>query len=160
MDVLGALRDAASEVFAGEPVAFAYLFGSHARGDARPDSDVDVAVHLTDDAEAQDYLRLALRYGAELAHRAEVGPIDGVVVLNEAPLRLVGRVLAEGRVIHSADDVARVRFEVRMRARALDFEPRAAALDRALLRHMASGGTLMVDPVRLRPGRAPRRRGR
>lgn len=30
-------------------VEFAYLFGSHAQGRARPDSDIDVAVKVTGD---------------------------------------------------------------------------------------------------------------
>jgi predicted nucleotidyltransferase len=47
MDVLGALRAAAGEVFAGGPVAFAYLFGSQARGDARAD-EVDDLQRLDD----------------------------------------------------------------------------------------------------------------
>lgn len=32
-----------------ERIAFVYLFGSVARGDARDDSDVDLAVHLSED---------------------------------------------------------------------------------------------------------------
>lgn len=139
MDVFEALCDAAGDVFADRPVTFAYLFGSHARGAARPDSDVDVAVHVDETVKPEDLLGLSLELAGELAYRAQVGPVDGVVVLNDAPLRLVGRVLADRRVIYSRDDVARVRFEVQMRARALDFEPRAAALDRRLLRRMAAG---------------------
>ena len=139
MDVFEALRDVAGDVFVDRPVTFAYLFGSHARGEARSDSDIDIAVHLDRSAKPEDFLSLGLRLAGELAYRARVGPIDGVVVLNDAPLRLVGRVLADRLVIYSRDDVARVRFEVQMRARALDFEPRAAALDRQLLRRMAAG---------------------
>lgn len=45
-DVLTQLRAAAPDAFAGQPVAFAYLFGSHAAGTATARSDVDVAVHL------------------------------------------------------------------------------------------------------------------
>jgi hypothetical protein len=55
-------------------------------------------------------------------------------------LRLVGRVLRDARVIYSRDDVARVRFEVEMRARAFDFELHAAELDRLLVAHMAERG--------------------
>lgn len=60
-------------------------------------------------------------------------------MLNEAPLRLVGRVLADRRVIFSADEGVRVHYEVQMRARALHFEPRAAALDRQLLARIGGG---------------------
>lgn len=138
-DVFVALHDAADSVLGEQPVVFAYLFGSHARGDPRADSDVDVAVHLDDTVDPEDYLQLALDLAGHLAHRAGVGPIDGVVVLNDAPLRLVGRVLADRRVLYSRNEVARVRYEVRMRALALDFEPRASELDRRLLGRMAAG---------------------
>lgn len=139
VDVCEVLRGAAGPIMAGRPVVFAYLFGSHARGDARRDSDVDVAAYLSDDVDPRDYLRLGLDIAGHLAVRSGVGPIDGVVVLNEAPLRLIGRILADRCVIYSRDDAARVRYEVRMRAQALDFEPRARALDRQLLARMAAG---------------------
>ena len=42
-------------------------------------------------------------------------------------------------MIYSRDDVARVRFEVQMRARAFDFELHAAERDRLLLARMAEG---------------------
>lgn len=138
-EVFSALRAVADEVFAGQPVTFAYLFGSHARGEGRPHSDVDVAVHLDDTVAPSEYLDLGLRLAGELAYRSGVGPIHGVVVLNEAPIRLVGRVLSDRRVLYSTDERVRVRYEVQMRARALDFEPRAAALDRQLLARMAGG---------------------
>lgn len=133
------LRTAAEPLMSGYPVEFAYLFGSHARGDARTGSDVDVAAYLSDDVPPDVYLRISLELAGELAHRSGVGPIDGVVVLNDAPLRLVGRILADRAVIYSRDEPARVRYEVHMRASALDFEPRARALDRALLARMAAG---------------------
>jgi uncharacterized protein len=106
-EVLDRLRDAAPDAFAGEPVAFAYLFGSHATGTATTRSDVDVAVHLEPDAEV-DPLDLRLRLASALEAAAGVGPVE-VVVLDDAPLALAGRVVEQGRPFHSADDVLRVR---------------------------------------------------
>jgi uncharacterized protein len=140
MDVVQRLRTAAADVLASRPVEFAYLFGSHARGQARGDSDVDVAVHLSTDVDARDYLRVSLDIAGQLEYRSGVGPINGVVVLNDAPLRLVGRVLRDAVVVYSRDEVARVRFEVEMRSRAFDFELHAAELDRLLLQRMAEHG--------------------
>lgn len=139
-DVVEALRRAAELVFADQPVDFAYLFGSHARGDAQPDSDIDVAVHLDGTVDPSRYLTLSIDLAGQLAHRSGLGPIEGAVVLNDAPLRLVGRILADRRVIYRRDEPARVRYEVWMRARAMDFEPRARELDRQLLARMAAGG--------------------
>ena len=47
-DVLTRLRSAAPSVFADLPVEVAYLFGSHARGEASQLSDVDVALLAPD----------------------------------------------------------------------------------------------------------------
>ena len=47
-DVLMRLRAAAPGVPADEPVRVAYLFGSHARGEASAISDVDVALLAPD----------------------------------------------------------------------------------------------------------------
>lgn len=108
-DVLERLRRAAPDAFAGEPVAFAYLFGSHAGGTATPRSDVDVAVHLVPGT-ADDTLRLRLRLAAAIEEQADVGPVE-VVILDEAPIAIAGRVREQGRLIHSTDDALRVRYE-------------------------------------------------
>lgn len=108
-DVRAALTEAAPACLDGEPVAFAYLFGSHAAGRATARSDVDVAVHLVPDAEV-DTLDLRLRLAGALERAAGIGPVE-VVVLDEAPLPLAGRVREHGQLIYSRDDVQRVRYE-------------------------------------------------
>jgi predicted nucleotidyltransferase len=140
MSLVPRLRDAAAEVFAGQGVQFAYLFGSQARGEARSDSDVDIAVYFGDDVPPEDYLTRSLALAGTLAQRVRVGPIDGLVILNEAPLRLVGRVLRDRVILYGQDDPERVDYEVRMSKLAMDFEIHAAPLDRALLAHMAAEG--------------------
>jgi len=139
MDVIGRLRAAAAEVFAEEGVQFAYLFGSHARGQAGPTSDVDVAVHFSPDIAPLEYLERSLRLAGRLAYVSGLGPINGLVVLNEAPLRLTGRVLRDRVVLHGQHEPARVEFEMWMGKLAMDFEIHAAPLDRALLAAMAEG---------------------
>jgi uncharacterized protein len=47
------LRQMAAEIRAEIPEAEVRLFGSHARGDARPDSDIDLLITVTDDWLAQ-----------------------------------------------------------------------------------------------------------
>ncbi len=140
MSLIPRLRSAAAEVFAGRGVQFAYLFGSHARGQAREGSDVDVAVHFGDDVPSSEYLERATMLSGRLAYRSGAGPIDGLVVLNEAPLRLVGRILRDRVVLFGHDDPGRVAYEMRMGKLAMDFEIHAAPLDRALLAAMASEG--------------------
>ncbi len=140
MSLLPRLRSSAAEVFAGQGVQFAYLFGSHARGQEREGSDVDVAVYFGDDVPSTEYLERAMMLSGRLAYRAGAGPIDGLVVLNEAPLRLVGRILRDRVVLYDQDEPGRVAYEMRMGKLAMDFEIRAAPLDRALLAAMAAEG--------------------
>lgn len=132
------LADAASAVLGEEPVVVAYLFGSRAREDHRPGSDVDIAVLLRPDVAAGLYLELSLRYARELD--ATLGlPVSPVVVLNDSPLRLQGRVLRDARILFVGDDDARVAYEARTRQVAMDFEIKAVQLDRLLLAAHARG---------------------
>lgn len=136
MTVLDSLRDAAPAAFAGEPVAFAYLFGSHATGRARPDSDIDVAVVLSDSG--ADPLEASLRLPSKLERASGLTRIE-VVVLDGAPLPVKGRAVTEGRLIFSADEPARVRFEGATQREFFDFEIHAAAMRRDYLRNVAEG---------------------
>lgn len=74
-----------------------YVFGSHARGDARPDSDLDLAVLLPPDQAEFDKLEVASRVSAA-AHR-DVDLID----LRRASDVLRREVLAEGDLVYQAD---------------------------------------------------------
>ena len=138
MDVVERLRDGAAGVFEGTPVAFAYLFGSHATGRPHPRSDVDVAVWV-DEVPAERFLDLSLRLAVALERACGVGPIEALVVLNEAPITLAGRILAERQVIYSRDEPARVRFESRTFRMFCDFERHADPLRRLRLAAIAQG---------------------
>ena len=86
-----------------DEVACAYVFGSAARGEARPESDLDVAVLYR--ADPPHTLEGG---GVRLAGKLErhTGrPVD-VVVLNRAPVDLVHRVLREGVLVYEADPSA------------------------------------------------------
>ena len=113
-DLRAQLRDAPPEIVC------AYLFGSVARGEAGPTSDVDVAV----------------LYEKTPAPELDAGPLDlegrlesalhrpaQLVVLNRAPADLVHRVLRDGQVLLDRDRAARIRFEVAKRNEYFDLEP-------------------------------------
>lgn len=135
-DVQAALIDAAT-CFADEPVAFAYLFGSHAVGTATDRSDVDVAVHLAPGTRV-DTLDLRLRVAARLERLAGVGPVE-VIVLDEAPLTLAGRVREHGRLIYCRDHVQRVRYESRIGRMYHDFQIHEERSARERLVRLATG---------------------
>lgn len=137
-DVLSRLRGAAPRAFASQPVRFAYLFGSHATGTARPDSDVDVAVSLDPGVEPDRRLDLALVISRELATASGLGKID-VIVLDDAPLPLKGRIASEGVMVYGIDEPARIEFESRTFREYGDFEIAFRGLHRELLEHIAAG---------------------
>ncbi len=92
-----------------EEVIFAYLFGSHARGEAGKLSDIDIAVYLDpslpQDAMWDTFLDIASR----LSFRDV--KVD-VVLLNTASYRLAFEVL-KGRLLFSRDEGMRKEFTYR-----------------------------------------------
>lgn len=138
MDVLSRLREVAGRAFSATPVRFAYLFGSHARGTADRHSDVDVAVMLDDAVPPDQRLELSLDLAGILERMTGVGDVQ-VLVLNEAPLPVAGRVIREGRLFYSVDEPGRVAYESLTFRRFVDFEREARALDVGRLRAHARG---------------------
>jgi len=138
MDSLDRLRKAAPGSFDGTPVAFAYLFGSVAEGRAGPASDVDVAVYLEPDVPSERDLDLSLELAGTLSEASGVGGIE-VLVLNEAPLPIKGRVVRQRIVLFSRDEPARVAFESRTLREFFDFQIHAVPMDERMLREIAEG---------------------
>lgn len=103
----------------GDAVAV-YLYGSVARGTARPGSDVDVGVLLKKDP-PHTLAGLKLDLQADLEELLEV-PVQ-VVVLNRAPADLVHRVLRDGELVLDRDRARRIRFEVQKRNEFFDLQP-------------------------------------
>ena len=103
----------------GEAIAV-YVFGSVARSEARPDSDVDIAVLFgrppAPTLLAQPYA-LADDLQGLLARRVDL------VILDTAPPDLSHRVLRDGELVLDRDPSARVRFEVAARNAYFDLKP-------------------------------------
>jgi predicted nucleotidyltransferase len=124
--VASAERDAVlirlREFFAQPPqgTAAVYLYGSVARGDSRPGSDVDVAILFDEDPpRTLDGLHVGIADGLQAALSR---PVD-LVVLNHASSDLVHRVLRDGILVCEPDRSCRIRFEVRLRNEYFDMEP-------------------------------------
>ena len=116
-------------------VLVAYLFGSVARGTSGPLSDIDVAVLLSDDV---DPFATQLVLMAEIASGIRSKDVD-VVVLNHAPIALGYRVLRDGALIVSRDDVARIHHRVHVVDRYLDMEPFRRVQDEGLRNRLEEG---------------------
>ena len=101
-------------------VVAAWLFGSFARGDARADSDVDVAVLFRrTPAATLDAPPLRLEGEIERLLRRTTQ----VVAMNSAPADLRARVLRDGLLLVDRDPSLRIRFEVRTRNEWFDLQP-------------------------------------
>lgn len=137
MEDLPALVQRIGAVLTEHPVAFSYVFGSVARGDGGSASDVDVAVHFADGLEKGDRFARRLRIGVEL-ERELAREVD-VIDLEDAPLRLAGRILTERIVVSGLASPERVRYETNLFPRYIDFERHARELDSQLLEAMAAG---------------------
>jgi predicted nucleotidyltransferase len=113
------LRDLLTARAEAEGIAAAYLFGSVARGTARPDSDVDVGVLYSVDPPKT----LAGMFDLEGDLESAFGVPVQVVVLNYAPVDLIIRVLRDGKLLVDRDRSRRIQFEVRSRNELWDLEP-------------------------------------
>ena len=101
-------------------IVAAYLFGSRARGTARPSSDVDLAVLLR--SRPVGRLSNVAREFEASVERVVRRPVE-VVVLNTAPADLVHRVLRDGILVLDRDRPTRIRFEVQSRNEYFDLAP-------------------------------------
>lgn len=104
---------------------FGFVFGSRACGESNPGSDLDVAAWWP--AAAPDSWRVVVPAGVDL------------VVLNDAPLELVGRVALEGEVLFDDDPAAQVLWTATTRKIWLDERPRFEASHRLFLESAAGG---------------------
>lgn len=89
---------------------FAYLHGSRAAGRHRDDSDVDIAAYFG--GQAPKSFDVLLPPGVDL------------LILDDAPLELAGRVAVGGRLLFEDDQVARIRWEAMTRKIYFDELPR------------------------------------
>ena len=101
-------------------VACVYLFGSQAHGTARPDSDVDVGVLYEQPPEGT---LLAQPFSDEAELSKALGLNVQVVVMNQAPVDLVHRILRAQRLLLDKSPSRRIQFEVKARNEYFDLKP-------------------------------------
>ncbi|MFM7147429.1 MAG: type VII toxin-antitoxin system MntA family adenylyltransferase antitoxin [Actinomycetales bacterium] len=126
MDNADARRREAARVTLQEAGAtFAYVFGSVARGEATPQSDLDVAALFPEPAPVS--FEIVMPAGVDL------------LVLNDAPLEIKGKIALDGQLLFEDDPVARVRWEATTRKIYLDERYRIERSHREFLEALGRG---------------------
>jgi hypothetical protein len=130
--------DRVVERYSGDSrVVAVYLFGSFARGEEGPLSDIDLALLLNPRTARADLAPLALDYLIELNSLLGTDEV-GFVLLNSAPLTLRHEVVRTGKVLVDNDPEARLDLEVRTEDLYMDFKPALDAYDDELLRQLTA----------------------
>jgi uncharacterized protein len=112
------------DVFQAYPyIASAYLFGSHVSGKITPESDVDIAILLKENApKGRDLLHEEDYMAYQLGKTLGVKEID-LIDLNGKGLIFQHNVIRTGSVIYDDDPELRIKFESAVIIRFCDFEP-------------------------------------
>jgi len=113
-------------------ILVAYLFGSYARGYETLQSDVDIAVLLSEVPEKllEYYLHLERKLAEALKKDVDL------VFLNDAPPLLKYQVIKYGRLLFSRDERARVTFEAKSLCEYLDFSRALKRYNECLMRRV------------------------
>jgi predicted nucleotidyltransferase len=116
----------------------AYLFGSLARGDDQPHSDVDVAVFVTEAALGRPGFGYGAELNAELQQTLGRSDVD-ILVLNGAAPVLYYAVLRDGVRLLSRELAATTRREGQAYSRYCDDVPRLRRIDAIHHARIAAG---------------------
>ena len=121
-----------------DDVLLAYLFGSYARRQAGPLSDLDIAVLLAGRSNDDRCFDTRLTIIGDLMALFHFNEVD-VVVLNQAPATLRYRVVRDGIILYSRDEDERAEFTARTVSEYLDFKPFLERHERVILDRARKG---------------------
>jgi predicted nucleotidyltransferase len=116
------LLSLAPDIFGKCPVLFGYLYGSYATGLVHPFSDLDIGIYV-EKMSLRDCLELELSLALEIDEKLGGGVASEVRIMNDLPLVVIGRIITEGVLIFSRNDIIRVDFETSVRSAHFDFIP-------------------------------------
>jgi len=102
-------------------ILLAYLFGSQAKNEAGPLSDIDLAILLTP-ASKKDIFAKKLNLLREFTKIFARDDID-LVILNEAPLVFKYHILKDGKPLYIYDEELHLRLIQKTISEYLDFKP-------------------------------------
>ncbi len=118
------IREKINKVLKRYPeVAFAYLFGSEARGDKTPLSDLDIAIYMKEYSGDR-----VLSIHADLARALKRSDIDLVILNRTRNLLLLEDIIRNGQLVYEKDHDLCVDFELRTIHLAIDFRTQRKAV--------------------------------
>lgn len=126
---------------AQEQIAVAYLFGSVARGQASPLSDIDIAILLQSPQDAAARFSLRLRVTKDIKALVRDRDID-VIVLDDVPLAVSYRVIRDGVVLNCNNEQLRIEWTASTVSRYLDFKPFIDRHEKTVLDRVRRGDLL------------------
>ena len=98
-------------------VATVYLYGSQARGEAKKDSDIDLAVLFTKKQDSLDFFALAPELSKMTGKEVEVQDLES------CRIDFAHRVLSEGKLLFSNNEKVRIAFEEEVFRNYFDLKP-------------------------------------
>lgn len=102
-------------------IRFSYLFGSMAKGDVAPLSDIDVAVYLSN-GDPGTLFDVKLTLHGDICRALKRNDVDLVVLNTVANEMLIEDIIRHGVVIYDRDPDAREDYEVGALHKAIDFK--------------------------------------
>lgn len=117
------IKESLFRVFEGyrDKIVFAYLFGSAAKNEMSPLSDIDIAVYLSG-VESEAFFDIKLSLHADICRTLKRNDVD-LLILNTVPNNiLIADIIRHGVVIYETNREAREDYEVRKLHDAIDFK--------------------------------------
>lgn len=108
-------------------IIFAYLFGSYAKGELTPLSDIDIAVFL-EKGTKHSYFDLKLSIHADFCRVLKRDDVDVIVLNTINNFVLLDAIVREGKILFERDRVLREDFEIKTLHQSIDFKEHRKAI--------------------------------
>lgn len=110
-----------------ENIRFAYLFGSIAKNDPMPLSDIDIAIFLSKE-DKKLYYNLKIDIHADVCRTLKRNDIDVVVINTTNNIMLLEEIIRYGIILFDRNKDLREEFEHKILHRAIDFKEQRRAI--------------------------------
>lgn len=120
-----------------EEILAVYLFGSYARNEAGPMSDIDIAF-LIDGTKAKVNFDFELKLLGDVNDLLKTDEVS-LVILNTAPLTIQYGVISDSKLIYCRDEEKRLEFEEKLLMKYLDFSHYLKEYDKEFLGQLKEG---------------------